>query len=312
MKRRIAVILIFLVIVLVSIYVFIPNRISISKTCFVRANREGLMRKLYNEKQWRQWWPGEIDRNTDKNFVYKSSSFAIDKLTIGSVLISISDNNTATASALNLIPKNTDTTQIFWTAEMHTSYNLIKRLQLFFAAKKIANNMESVLGKIQSHFSKIETVYDYKINRGLVTDSFVVSTYAMSNGYPTIDFTYVLVDKLKKYISDNKAQESGFPMLNVSTADSIHYLTRVGIPVDRIIPTSKEISFKRMPAGGNMLIVDVKGGPSTMNSALQQVQNFISDYHESAPAISFFSLITDRRKETDTSKWLTKIYYPVM
>jgi hypothetical protein len=101
-------------------------------------------------------------------------------------------------------------------------------------------------------------------------------------------------------------------MLNVSTADSIHYLTRVGMPVDRIIPTSKEISLKRMPAGGNMLIVDVKGGTSTMNNALQQVQNFISDYHESAPAIPFFSLITDRRKETDTSKWLTKIYYPVM
>lgn len=313
MKRWIAIILILLMIVLVCIYVFVPNRISISKTCFVKANREGLMRKLYNEKQWQLWWPGGINQgNAQKNFVYKSSSFTIDKLTIGSVLISISYNDTATASALNLVPKNTDTTQIFWTSELPASYNPLKRLQLFFAAKKIASNMDSILGKIQLHFSKIENVYDYKINRGFVTDSFLVSTYAMSNGYPTVDFTYNLIDKLEKYISNNNAKESGFPMLNVSTVDSIHYLTRVGIPVDRMIPSSKEITFKRMPAGGNMLIADVRGGTSTMNSALQQVQNFISDYHESAPAIPFFSLITDRRKEIDSSKWLTKIYYPVM
>lgn len=312
MKRWIIVLLSLLLIALVCIYIFIPNQISVERNVFIKANREGLSRKLYDQKQWTAWWPGGVRKDSQKNFVYNTSSFTIDKLTINSLLISISDKHIKTPSALNIVWKNTDTTLLFWTTEIPSSYNPIKRLQVYFDSKRIADNIDSILKKFQSHFSATENVYDYKINRGLVTDSFLVSTYALSKGYPSTDFTYDLIDRLKKYITDNGAKESGFPMLNVSTNDSIHYLTRVGIPIDRIVPSSKEISFKRMPAGGNMLIVDIKGGPVSMNNALQQVQNFILDYHESAPAIPFFSLITDRRKEPDTSKWLTKIYYPVM
>jgi len=248
-----------------------------------------------------------------KKFARNGFSFAVNKLAIGSMFIFISGKNRTIPSTLTTVWKNTDTTQLFWTTEITTSYNPVKRFQIYLDSKKIADNIDFILNKLQSYFSKTENVYDYKINKGLVTDSFLVSTYATSKNYPSIDFIYNLIDQLKRYIADNGAKESGFPMLNISTSDSSNYLTRVGIPVDRIIPSSKKVFLKRMPAGGNMLIVDIKGGgQASMNKALQQVQNFILDYHESAPAIPFFSLITDRRKEPDTTKWLTKIYYPVM
>jgi hypothetical protein len=42
------------------------------------------------------------------------------------------------------------------------------------------------------------------------------------------------------------------------------------------------------------------------------VQKYKDDYQRVSPAIPFYSLITDRLKEPDSSKWITKIYFPVM
>jgi hypothetical protein len=64
--------------------------------------------------------------------------------------------------------------------------------------------------------------------------------------------------------------------------------------------------------GGNIFVCEVKGGPYSIDKATRQVQYYMSDHQRAAPAIPFQSLITDRRNETDTSKWITKIYYPVI
>ena len=67
-----------------------------------------------------------------------------------------------------------------------------------------------------------------------------------------------------------------------------------------------------MLGGGNILITEVKGGSNKINNAYKQIRNYISDYNRIAPAIPFESLVTDRSKEPDSSKWVTRIYYPVM
>ena len=51
---------------------------------------------------------------------------------------------------------------------------------------------------------------------------------------------------------------------------------------------------------------------SEIQKAYDQIQHYISDHNRVAPAISFESLVTDRRQEPDSSKWVTRIYYPVM
>jgi hypothetical protein len=67
-----------------------------------------------------------------------------------------------------------------------------------------------------------------------------------------------------------------------------------------------------MLGGGNILVTDVNGGPSAIKYAFDRLEEYVSDTKRIPPAIPFESLITDRRKERDTSKWITRIYYPVM
>jgi hypothetical protein len=313
MKRLIILFSILLIAVITSIYIFIPNQVTINQNVLVKASKDGLSRKLFDEKKWSDWWPGTATKNDHGyGFAYNNSVFSIDKQTIGSIFILVVNKKTSATTALSAINRAIDTTQLVWTGTIPTSYNPFRRLQIYFESKKLVKEMDSVLKKLQSFYSRTENVYDYGIKKEAVVDSFLVSTYAESKNYPSTDYTYHLIDQLKKYIADHGAKESRPPMLNVSTTDSINYLTRVAVPVDRIMPSANNISFKRMPAGGNILVVDVKGGPLSINNAFHQVQNYISDYHQSAPAIPFFSLVTDRRTEPDTTKWLTRIYYPVM
>ena len=82
------------------------------------------------------------------------------------------------------------------------------------------------------------------------------------------------------------------------------------IPVNKYIPTNKNFLFKRM-VPGKILVTEVIGGVNTTANALKELELYITDRHLQSPAIPFESLVTDRSKQPDTSKWVTKVYYPI-
>lgn len=310
MRKLFISILIVILLGIISIYFFIPNGISFSENVVVNASREGIVRKLFSERDVK-WLSANMQKGpSGENWEYNNSSYFFSKETIG--LVTIRNQNLLANTIVLPVSKTNDSTQIFWSGLIPTSYNPMKRLHLFFAAKKLRNDIDALLQKMQSYFSKIENVYGYSIKHSLVKDSLLISTLGISKNYPSTDFVYQLIDRLRKYVSKNGAKETGAPMLNVSTNDSISYLVKVAIPVNQKLPSSNNIVFKQMLGNGNILMVDIKGGPETIKHAFYQIQNYLLDYHEVAPAIPFESLITDRSKEPDTSKWITRIYYPVM
>ncbi|HLL44934.1 MAG TPA: hypothetical protein VK369_17410 [Segetibacter sp.] len=89
------------------------------------------------------------------------------------------------------------------------------------------------------------------------------------------------------------------------------YETMVAIPVNRLLESNRQFVFKRM-VPGNILVSEVNGGVFTVQEARRQMDNYVEDNELTSPAIPFESLITDRLKEKDTSKWITKLYYPIL
>ena len=121
-----------------------------------------------------------------------------------------------------------------------------------------------------------------------------------------------MLDKLKNYSTKQGAKQSGHPMLNVYTVDSISFLVKVALPVNKKLKDEGSIKYKWMLGGGKILISDVTGETSKVDHAIKQLEYYLLDYNRVAPAIPFMSLITDRSKELDSTKWITRIYYPVM
>jgi hypothetical protein len=292
-----------------SIYIFIPNIVRLKASTGVSATRPGLYRMLLDKKNVTKWWPGKISNDS---FYLNDLVYTINNSNITVLPISVTGQNTNISTSLFLIPLAIDSVQLEWAGAMATSYNPVKRCSAYLKAKKIKNDMAFVLQKIQTFYSEPKNIYGFDIKKELVVDSLLIATSGNCKGYPTNQFIYSLIDKLRKYATENIAKESGYPMLNVGTTDSVIFDVKVAIPIDKLLPSSGDILQKRMLGRGKILVTEVKGGIGIAAKAFEQTLQFGNDYQRSSPAIPFYSLITDRTKETDTSKWITKIYFPVM
>lgn len=102
-------------------------------------------------------------------------------------------------------------------------------------------------------------------------------------------------------------------MLNIERIDSSHYETMVAIPVDKELNEEQNVSTSIMlTMKDRFLFSEVTGGAATIQKAHEAIHKYMLDHVLTAPAIPFDILITDRSKETDTSKWRTAVYFPSM
>lgn len=308
MKKWVIGILVGVIVLIGSSYVFIPNIIKLRSGIGVGATGEGIHRMLLDKKNVAMWWPGK----TNKDVLYLNNhSYKIENSNITLLHISINGQTTSVTTGLFLISLMIDSTQLEWTGSMITSYNPVKRFLAYQEAKKLSQDMNRILKNIQTFYSKPENIYGIEIQRAYVSDSFLIATSGQSTGYPSSQYIYSLIDQLRKYAYRQSAKESGYPMLNVKTSDSINFDVKVAIPTDKLLPSSGNILQKQMLGRGNILVAEVKGGVSATLHAFQQLQHFVDDYQYKTPAIPFYSLITDRSMESDSTKWITKIYFPV-
>jgi hypothetical protein len=313
MKRVLIAFCIFLLLAIAGIYLLIPNKIVISQQLTVAANRDGLFRNLGNENKWSNWWPGEKQAaGTNVNFSLNGVQYNPQDQKVLSVPVIISNEQFRSLAEMTCIAAGLDSTVIHMDGVLPTSYNPIKRVKAFFTAKKIKKDSDALLLAIKNYYTTTASLYQYDIQKNSVIDSTLLTNIKEINGTPTTAIIYSLIDELREYIKKQDAHETGNPMLNIFTKDSINYLLKVAIPVDKKLSPSGTMSYRWMLGGGNILVTEVKGGPAEIQKAYEMIQLYISDNHRVAPAIPFESLVTDRRQQPDSSKWMTRIYYPVM
>jgi hypothetical protein len=311
MKKWFAGLLIIILLSLASIYIFIPNIVSLKSSINIKVTQQGLYRMLLDNASVKKWWPENKDISEGK-FPLNGYDYKIYANNISLAPVTITNTETDLKTSLYIISLQTDSVQLAWVGSMVTSYNPVKRFLAWQKARKINSDMNGILQKMQSFYSNSENIYGIKVEKALVTDSVLISTGADSKGYPDTKFIYTLINKLRIYAAANNVKETSFPMLNVDTKDSIIFNVRVALPISKALPGTGNIAQKRMLADGNILVTEVKGGIATTTAAFEQIIKYSLDYQRVAPAIPFFSLVTDRTKETDSSKWITKVYCPVM
>lgn len=312
MKKAFLSIIALLGLVLAAVYIFIPGTLKISLTTGIAANKDGLYRKLSNPANWSQWWPGNKMPDSTGTYEFDHTGFRPGAPRTLSLPIMIIDESQETTAELTFLALGADSSTLHLEAGLTGSFNPLTRIRNYFKAKKLKEKLSVILQSIDTTYRVISHLYDYDIQKKTVVDSNLVFTAAEIKKTPDPALIYSMVAKLNNFIRLQNATATGFPMLNVYTRDSIDYLVKVAIPVDRKLPDAGDIHYRWMLGGGNILITEVKGGPGEIKKAYIQILNYINDHQRIAPAIPFESLVTDRTLEKDSSKWITRIYYPVM
>lgn len=315
--KKASVILFFLVVLtLVSIYIFIPARLNISAATAMRANTNALFKYLSDQTKWDKWWPNESKEepvSLDNPPKFNNYTYKVTKKLYNAVEVETIKEAQIIAGKIIIIPIAEDSLIVQWQDTFKTSINPLIRIKQYFQAVNIKKDITVILDSLKSFSEDKGRVYKFNITRTTLKDTILVATKTVTKNYPSTPFIYGLIENLRTYIATEKAMEVDYPMLNVTRKDNQQYEVMVAIPTNKILKGEGNITFKRMIIyKDKMLTADVTGGAENINKAYDELKTYMSDYNLVSPVIHWETLITNRSKETDSTKWVTKIWIPIV
>jgi hypothetical protein len=302
MKKGLALVLLALCLFLGAIYIFIPSNIVISKVTTIGCTLGGAYRYLARDNNWGTFWK----EKNDNAYGYIITG----KLTNGAQIL-IKKNDFELPSTIELFAKDPDSVVLDWHCSMVSGINPVKRILRYSQAVDIKKNMDAITENLERFLDRPENVYGIKISRSSITDTLLVAARYDTPSYPTTREVYEFLKPVKEYIQSQAAHETGYPMLNISRLNGSLFQTMVAIPVNKDL-AGKGAIFSRRMIPGNFMVAEITGGTFTINQALDQMQHYFDDYRKTSMAIPFQTMVTDRITQPDTSKWVTKIFAPVM
>lgn len=313
MRRWIVLLFVLLVLVFCSVYFLIPNTITVKKEARLGVNANAFARAfLHHGTSYLQPAVNASLSETDSSFVYHGNTFTPVERKFSSLVYTVQKKSDSMLAELVVIPFRKDTVALSFIGVTKAGMNPVNRIGKLVWAKKVAADLESLMQKLETHYGDTAVIYGYPIRKVLVTDTALISTSTVLKTYPDNATIYAMVDKLKAFAKTKNAAQSGAPMLNVSVTADSSYLTRVALPLNKRLVGEGDIQYKWMMTQGNILVADVKGGPAQIKKAMVAVQTFIIDHGLASVAIPFESMVTDRKAQPDSSKWVTKIYWPII
>ena len=296
MRTRLFVAIIFIIVLTaVIIYFLIPSPLTASGRISFSTSTNGAYATLAKQKNWDQWSP---------------ETFFITNRLVNTVELKVQNNKTSHPVSILLIPVANDSVTVVWNTTFPVTNNPVSRIRQYAQASVLSNKMNDALNKFQSFVSHNENIYGFHIGESSTKDTLLIATRFTVNSFPSNQLVYTHIDKLRTYATATGANISGPPMLNVSTSDSATFNCMVALPINKKVEGNGPIFFVRM-VPGRFLTSEVKGGPHTIASAHRMMDQYFKDFNRVTMGIPFEYLVTDRLKEPDTTKWITRIYGPV-
>lgn len=300
MKKNISLLLLLLVaLVFTASYFFIPARKIGTYTTMINCTQTGAMRTMLNKEKNNQWLPDQ-----------KKYNYHLDKMTLNGFEATVFYDKDSVKGDWKLLPANKDSSLFICTYTYRFSANPLKRLIQYAGSSSIKNDIENFTTGIKKYFDRDENIYGMKITKQPVTDSSHIAILFKSSHYPTMQELYDTINCLKDYVRKENGQEKNYPIFHTEQEGTNLYQTIVAIPTKWDLPAKGRFRLKKM-ALGVALVTEVKGGLYAVLKAEEEIRNYMYDYHKAAPVVSFQSLITNRQMETDSSKWITSLHFPV-
>ncbi len=311
MKKLLIGITVLVVLVFCSVYFFIPRKLIIIEEIKPACSINCVQRMTGISNYRKKWLPEDTKIISPTAFIFDGCtfSFAPDAFYNNNVKIKYKKIN---VNSMLFAEASGNDTFVNWEFNLQSSNNPFTRLSDYLDAKHIKIAMNKMLQNLLVFLKSKQNVYGFDIQKTTLADSTLIALKAFTDHYPTVYDIYANIEKIRQYATANGAIATNKPMLNIKKEDTGSWYFMVAIPVNKFLPGNGSLITKRMLSGGNFLeTANIKGGFTKIDLSIKELENFRTDYNYVSPAIPFQSLVTDRTKEPDSSKWITKLYYPV-
>jgi hypothetical protein len=203
-----------------------------------------------------------------------------------------------------------DSIALDWRCQFTTSLNPLKRVGQYRQAVAITHMMDTMLSRIRRFLQKTENIYNIPMVDSMSNDSVLLTVRFYTSAYPGVAEVYNKVASIRKYIAQEGARATNYPMLHVSKQGDTTFEALVAIPVDRQLKGNGIIVPKRY-VPWKIMVGEVRGGPCSAEQAMKYLQQYVSDHQKPAMGLPFQSMVTERDKEPDTSRWVTRVVQAV-
>ena len=310
MNRWLSASCILLVLVIAAIYFFIPSALKNTVLVPVKCNVFGADRVLGDTGQWARWWPENA--KGPGGLEYDGVGYRVAKRLMRSVEISIDDKGGAMSGMLVVFAApHIDSCYLQLQFDQRVSPNPLKRIKQYREAQHLKADLGIILDSFRTYLESMQNVYGLTMVEISTPGSLVEQTIHVVGMYPTTDTIYTEVRKLERFLEAHGNKKAGYPMVNITVLGDGRFKLRVALPTDKVIPNSGDFQSSEVPTD-KFLQADVVGGDGAVRAAFGSMNNYLSDYGRTIMAIPFASLITDRRLEPDSAKWVTRIYWPLI
>ncbi len=286
---------------------------SLEKSVIVKTNIIVANKYVLDSAQWSAWWPKKNKRLTSSSSSYflgdSSIFFSPGSPMYNSINVQTRISGKTYNGKLALVTLNDDSILVNFKIENLKSRRFFQTKTSTMETSTLADNVSAILSTLKSFLDEPINTYHIPVIHALVKDTVLISSKFSTKSYPLTTRIYAEINKLQHYLSHNNAKQTDAPMLHIEKIDSA-YFCMVAIPLNKAIPESNFFALKRM-IPGNILVTEARGGIRNVDKTFRQLTQYVKDYQLESPAIPFESLITDRMQEKDSSKWVTKIYYPI-
>jgi len=291
----------------------LPLQSDVHEQVRFHSNISALNRQLLPNSVWQKWWPGKVELSGKEMVLsFEGFRFYRKKNLLNTVELQVLTDSFSTPASLTVVQDSADRVVLTLQSTIELDHNPIQRIKMLWVSSSLKKAFQTILRSQSTYFSSIQNLYGIAIEETTVQFQYYATFTQNFRHTPTAVEQYAMIDRVKKYVRENKANEKGYPMLNVTRLSAQEYYVQVAIPTNVQLPEEDGVKSKWMPKGGHILVAKVKGGPTSIAQAKQQVQNYIFDHHKVTVAIPFETLMTNRLEQTDPNQWITEIYFPVL
>lgn len=317
------------------ISLFLPSKVHVERSRVIEAPVDVIFNQVNNLKKWRNWSPWlSIDPNMKINYKGPESgkgasySWVSDDKQVGNgrlsilksvphdtIIIEMDFMENGKSKGSYFFQEQDKGVKVTWTMDSDMGLNPIGRWFGLFMDKMVGPDFENGLAnleKVAKLESKASTLSQpLKIESISVASTPVLTIRRKSTPAEisrTLGQSYI---EILTFIRMNNLKQTGPPFAIYHTYSDLEVDMEPGIPVEKLpVQTAGNIKASKM-AKGKAVVADFYGPSEQTGKAHQEIEKWIKANNKKVMGSPWEVYVTDPGVEPDTSKWLTKIYYPI-
>ena len=295
------------------IYLFIPGELNVSALRLVACNSSAAFRNIGEGRSGQLWWPkeGYAGARAEGYAGTQADLLRITAKAYPMMEVMLEDGVRSLPGKIAITSyQGRDSSAILWNWQVPTGRGPFQRFLQYRKALELRKKTIRSLDSLKTFLEKTENIYGMEVRHAMSHNGALITTQWVTRSYPSTAEVYRHIDSIRAYISSQGGREMDYPMLHVGRKDDGNLETMVAVPLNVDLPKRGSLLSKRF-IPWKVIAAEVKGGSARAERAMDQLLQYAADHQLTLMAIPFQSLVTDRKQEPDSSRWVTRVMVPV-